>query len=347
MNSQKNALVLWGSWIWAKTAEKLAEKWHHVTVVVQSRVTHLLAEALRLHPGKMKIIFSDLRIKSQVESILQMYWNNAHIFQFAARAFGSSHTNGKNPTDFDGNAQINDNVIGVISNSRVRPESVNFSSSYFTYDAFWKPCPQAGYSESDLEPSDISDKELAELKTRNPYKWEKIRAEKIYRTLESLCRVNRFRFGNVKGEHQRYHATHFHLVPRLFYLWNTTGRKNLTADIYGDGTSTRAWVDVNDIARGILHIALNSDFWSEVWNIGGTASGEWQTTEQIIDAFWKGLNTTVIKNYQPEKPGWHSIGLNTSQLRATGWLPEMTVEKSMKLAADWYINHGLDSRITL
>ncbi len=69
---------------------------------------------MRLNPGKIKIIYADLRNKSEVEKILHMYGANALVYAFAANAFGASHTgsNKEGPTkDFESNATINKNII--------------------------------------------------------------------------------------------------------------------------------------------------------------------------------------------------------------------------------------------
>lgn len=221
----------------------------------------------------------------------------------------------------------------------MRPASLSFSSSYFIYDALKNPCPQDGYREENIDPLYLTDEQLAELKTENPYKWEKIRTEReLIRKLGRIIPIYRTRFGNVMGRHQRRHPTHHHFIPDLVHKWIQGGKGTIQATIFGDGTASRAWTDVGDIASGVRHL-IEKELPSGVYNIGGTASAPSHTTVEILDALGRALDVSVIKTYDPRAHGGHSLNLNTDKIRGTGWIPRVTLDKSMERIVSGYLEY--------
>lgn len=111
--------------------------------------------------------------------------------------------------------------------------------------------------------------------------------------------------------------------------------------IYGDGKNTREWLYVRDTSRGIISL-LEHENWSdhvagEVFNLG---SGVERSVLDITNAIGNILriDPEECREWVEDRPGhvkrhrvdWKKInGL-------TGWEPETTFEKGMKLTVNWY-----------
>jgi len=111
--------------------------------------------------------------------------------------------------------------------------------------------------------------------------------------------------------------------------------------IYGDGKNTREWLYVQDTARGIISL-LEHENWpenvaGEVFNLG---SGVEKSVLDITDAIGSILriDPDEYREWVEDRPGhvrrhrvdWKKIN------SLTGWEPETTFEKGMKLTVNWY-----------
>lgn len=340
MTSLHRAIVLWGWWIWAETAQNLAEKWHEVIVVVKTRITHILAEALRCHPGKIKIICADLRQKSEVERILYMYGHGALVYAFAANAFGASHTGSSTEgpmQDFENNAIINQNVIDCATRMHETwngVTSISFSSSYFTYLALQHlgmSDTQKTFSEEDLDPMQFSEWDLQKLKNIQPYLWEKILSERRYIELsQKWIRVHRFRFGNVYGAGQRHVIKHPHMFPNLFAL-----REEF--QMFGNGEQERAWIYVRDVVDGVLACSLREGHESTLYNLGGTADSAHHKLCDVLPLAIQALWIQGIKRNNPDAPGGQSLWLSSDRAqKELGWKPQHSLESGIQKTMDFY-----------
>ena len=145
-------------------------------------------------------------------------------------------------------------------------------------------------------------------------------------------------------------ALHWHLVYRLpvnsVRIFNAYGTRSRTSGAYGavfgvflrqklagkpytvvgDGTQTRDFLYVTDVARAFLNAALSNSV-GEVFNLG---AGNPQSVNRLVELL--GGDVTYI----PKRPGepdctWADIGKITSKL---GWKPQVSFEEGVSKIVD-------------
>lgn len=136
------------------------------------------------------------------------------------------------------------------------------------------------------------------------------------------------RYSNVYGPRQNAHGESG--VIAIFSEMLAQDKKPV---INGDGTHTRDYVFVEDVAKANL-LALNSDFIGAV-NIG--TAREISTNDvfkQVVKEFGKELEP----QYGPARPGEQvTSSLNYSLAREVlGWEPKVEFEEGVKKVVEWY-----------
>jgi UDP-glucose 4-epimerase len=149
-----------------------------------------------------------------------------------------------------------------------------------------------------------------------PYGQGKYAAEgycELYTRLHGLSTVS-LRYGNVYGHRQDVHGEAG--VVAIFCGCAVEGRR---PTVFGDGTQTRDWVEVGDVARANVIAADAGAFIGPV-NIG---SGRETSVLELIDALGEvsDLGPLAEPEFAPERPGEVSRScLNVSRARAElGW----------------------------
>lgn len=352
MKWQKHAVVLGAGWIGANLiSELVTNKTVKVRAVVKDRVTHTLRYIQDQYPTRVEILKTDLENPENLREIID-FGTRPTIYQFAAKAYWSSHTSSNDPTDFDHNAQINRNLFDVVS-SGFPVSAIGFSSSYFTYkygvggsggQRLTNSWNWVEYSEEDLDPLIISDEKLAYIRKINPYAWEKICSERLYQQLALLgVPINRFRFGNVYWPGQRFHKWHPHLVPNL--LGQIYGDKKV--QIYGDGSHTRAWIHVRDVARWIRMAMESLEQWSlssihPLFNLWWTRDASGHSVIEIAEILFQWMGKR--RNFDHiNKPWWHSLGLSTNKASDyLSWTPEIWLKEWLDETIGFFRDNNLE-----
>jgi UDP-glucose 4-epimerase len=113
-----------------------------------------------------------------------------------------------------------------------------------------------------------------------------------------------------------------------FFSWIDRGEK---IDIYGDGSQSRDFTFVSDIAAANIQ-ALEAEAYGEVFNVGG---GERATLNQIFDYMEEITGQTVNKNYMEFKKGDvpHTFADTTRIKTKTAWKPAVGLRDG--LAEQW------------
>jgi nucleoside-diphosphate-sugar epimerase len=110
-------------------------------------------------------------------------------------------------------------------------------------------------------------------------------------------------------------------------------REGLPIFVYGDGSMSRDFTYVDDIARGTIAAMRPLGF--EIVNLG--SDHPYRVTE-LIEAIEARLGRRAVIEHAPAHPAdvkstWASIGKATKLL---GWRPQVALAEGIARAADWY-----------
>lgn len=137
------------------------------------------------------------------------------------------------------------------------------------------------------------------------------------------------RYANVYGPRQNPHGESG--VVAIFSEMMVAGKIPV---INGDGTHTRDYVYVGDVARANV-LALQSKYIG-VLNIG---TGVETSTNQVFDMVSQSLGLSVEKTHGPERPG-EQVSSSLSYAKAQeilGWEPTITFDEGVKMVSQWYL----------
>ncbi len=161
----------------------------------------------------------------------------------------------------------------------------------------------------------------------SPYAASKKAAETLCSTYHSLhgLDITVLRYFTVYGP-----AGRPDMSPFRFVQWISEGRP---VTIYGDGTQSRDFTYVDDIARGTLAALRPLGF--EVINLGSDRPIGLMDAIRVIE---KLVGRRALVEYQPRHPAdvkdtWAEIGKAEWML---GWRPEVAFEEGMARVVEWY-----------
>ena len=194
---------------------------------------------------------------------------------------------------------------------------------------FWRDLQIAALKDPSKAPNPadlkISDDEL---KPRNPYAASKAGADRLaysYWATYNLPVVIT-RASNNYGPYQ--------FPEKVIPLFVTNAIDDIPVPLYGDGRNVRDWLHVNDHCEAIdLLIDRAAD--GEVYNIGGgNEVMNVDLTTRILSSL--GKPASLIKSV-PDRPGHdRRYCLDTTKLRALGWMPQMPFDNGLRDTIDWY-----------
>ncbi len=147
-------------------------------------------------------------------------------------------------------------------------------------------------------------------------------------------------------------------VLRYFTVYGPAGRPDMSIFrfvravaegeeivIYGDGTQSRDFTFIDDIARATLLSVKNVGF--EPINIAG---GNRVALNEIIQMIEDGLGKKAVLKKEPMNPA-DSVATAADISKAErilGWKPEVEIEEGVKFCIDWYLkNRDWASRIEM
>ncbi len=136
------------------------------------------------------------------------------------------------------------------------------------------------------------------------------------------------RYANVYGPRQNPHGESG--VVAIFSEMIAAGK---TPVINGDGTHTRDYVQVRDVARANV-LALESDFVGAL-NIGTARE---TSTNAVFRAVVAEFGATIPEEHGPERPG-EQVTSAISPAKAKeilGWEPQVSFEEGVKEVVGWY-----------
>jgi dTDP-glucose 4,6-dehydratase len=171
-------------------------------------------------------------------------------------------------------------------------------------------------------------RETDELKPRNPYAASKAGADRLAYSYWATYQIPVIvtRASNNYGPYQ--------FPEKLIPLFSTNAIDDIPVPLYGDGRNVRDWLHVQDHCRAI-DLLIDSAVNGDVYNIGGgNEVMNVDLTHRILDAL--GKPTSLIKPVA-DRPGHdRRYCLDSSKLRALGWVPEVPFGEGLRRTVDWY-----------
>jgi GDP-L-fucose synthase len=151
-----------------------------------------------------------------------------------------------------------------------------------------------------------------------------------------LCQYYRKQYGvlfysamptNLYGPGDNYHPENSHVLPALirrFHEAKEEGQPSVT--IWGTGQARREFLHVDDLATGVLHL-LQLDDPPDWINIG---FGGDVTIIEVAELIKKIVDYNGEINFDPSKPdGTPRKLLDSKQIFATGWQPQISLEEGL------------------
>ena len=139
---------------------------------------------------------------------------------------------------------------------------------------------------------------------------------------------------NLYGPNDNFIPEHGHVIPGIITkLYNAMQKGEKSIECWGDGTPTREFLYVDDLADACFWTMQNYDK-AEFINVG---SDEELTirdlAEKLKDAM--GFKGDIIWN--TDKPnGTPRRKMDNSKLKALGWSANVTFDEGLKLTIEWY-----------
>ena len=171
-------------------------------------------------------------------------------------------------------------------------------------------------------------RETDELKPRNPYAASKAGADRLaysyWATYDLPIIITRA--SNNYGPYQ--------FPEKVIPLFVTNAIDNISVPLYGDGRNVRDWLHVMDHCRALdllIDVAENG----EVYNVGGGNDVmNVDLTMRILEGL--GKDESLIKRVADRQGHDRRYCLDTTKLRALGWMPQVAFEDGLGETIAWY-----------
>lgn len=176
-------------------------------------------------------------------------------------------------------------------------------------------------------------KENSRLHPLSPYAIQKTTVEiyaRAFKTIYGLETVG-LRYFNVFGPRQNPFSSYAAVIPRFIQ----SIRQKATPTIYGDGSQTRDFVYVKNVARANLEACTARGISGEIFNI---ASGNSISINNLLTMIAKPIGTTVHPRYMPKRHG--DILLSQADITRArtllGYNPTIGLEAGLKETVQYF-----------
>lgn len=141
---------------------------------------------------------------------------------------------------------------------------------------------------------------------------------------------------NLYGPHDNFIPEHGHVIPGIITkLYNAMQNKDKFIECWGDGTPTREFLYVDDLADACLWTMHNYNK-AEFINVGSNEEFTIKDlAEKLKDAM--GYNGKIVWN--TDKPnGTPRRKMDNSKLKELGWSAQINFDEGLKRTIHWYKN---------
>ena len=159
-----------------------------------------------------------------------------------------------------------------------------------------------------------------------PYAASKLMAEQwvqLYANAYALETVV-LRYFNVYGPRQRADSPYSGVLAR----WCAAVSQGQSCTVFGDGSQTRDFVSVHDVAQANLLAATHPALvWGDLYHV---ATGRSASLNDVLDALDAVAPQPVQRTYAPPRAGdiLHSAG-SSAKLQALGWQPQVSLRAGL------------------
>lgn len=299
----KRALVTGGAgFIGSHLVDKLLEEGYSVVALDNFSTGRLENLKHRENNANLKIIKADI---SDLELIKPYFKGIDHVFHLAALAdIVPSIVNplGYYRSNVDG-------TFSVVEASRLAGvKKIVYTASSSCYGL----------------PDTFPTPETAEMRPQYPYALTKLLGEQLVLHWGQVYKIPviSLRLFNIYGPRARTSGTY----GAVFGVFLAQKLNNRPFTVVGDGTQTRDFVFVTDVANAFF-MAANSDCRQEAMNVG---SGEPHSINSLVELF-EGKAV-----YIPKRPGEPDCTFaDTAKIKKfLGWKPEVSFEQGVKIVLD-------------
>jgi len=171
-------------------------------------------------------------------------------------------------------------------------------------------------------------RESDELRPRNPYSASKAGADRLAYSYFATYGVPVVitRASNNYGPYQ--------FPEKLIPLFITNAVDRLPVPLYGDGANVRDWLHVLDHCRAI-DLLIDRAQSGDVYNIGGgNEVTNAEITRRILSLV--GRPETLIRHVPDRQGHDRRYCVDTSKLRALGWIPQADFENGLRQTVGWF-----------
>lgn len=276
--------------------------------------------------GNVDFVQGDLQNLEDIQSVFEKF-EIEEVLHFAA--FSQVGESVKDPQKYYYN-----NVFGTLNllNAMISHDvkKIVFSSTAATYG----------------EPEYVPIDEKHNQNPINPYGNTKLMVEKIMDDYDKAYGLKsvRLRYFNVAGaDHEcivgEHHSIETHLIPNILKSTFASGR---VFEMYGqdyetkDGTCVRDYINIEDLANAhILALEyLNKNMKTDFFNLG---TNDGNSVKEVFDMCEQVTGKDIPVKMMPRRAGDPAILIadNKKAKKVLNWIPEKTLEESIKTAYSW------------
>ena len=140
------------------------------------------------------------------------------------------------------------------------------------------------------------------------------------------------RHSNVYGPHDKYDLDKCHMVPALI---NKVANASDTLEIWGDGSTRRDILYIDDLVEMIEACILNQKNSYELFNCGG---GNAFSVKEIANAIMKSSDKTLTLKFDTSKPNIPTVVVLDCEKseKELGWKPKTGIKEGLSNTLQWY-----------
>ena len=187
-----------------------------------------------------------------------------------------------------------------------------------------------GTSDAPLKETDLCD-------ARSPYAASKFAAERYclsYYYTYGLPETTIIRGFNIYGPRQAYGPK-----GAVIAIFTNLALMEKSLMIYGDGTQSRDYIYVEDVASGVIKAMLTRGLGGEIINL---ASGKTVSINQIAELVLRRVGSTGLIEHTEARPGevHKNCGDPSKAERILGWKPIVDFDEGIGRTVEYFRNKG-------